>query len=108
MSTSIQLHSERVVVDSPMSFTGSAKRLRQLTRPLPGGIIVAVPLILLAWVAVAVWYVVVVFLFGVLFIPWRLLRRHQRLNRRRRLQHREHLAVLAELEQPRVEARDAR
>ena len=73
MSTAVQLQSEKVVIDAPMSFTGSAKRLGGSTRPLPGGIIIAVPLILLAWVAVAAWYVVAVVLFGVLLIPWRLL-----------------------------------
>ena len=106
MSTAVQLQSERVVVDAPMSFTGSAKRLRRLTRPLPGGIIVAIPLIAAAWVVVAAWYVVAVVLFGVLFIPWRLLRRHQRLNRMRRLQHREELAVLAKLQAANGSAND--
>ncbi len=97
MSTTVALQSEKVIVDAPMSFTGSAKRLRRLTRPLPGGIIVAVPLILLAWVAVAAWYLIFL-LFCPIAISWRLLRRHQRLNRMRRLQHREQLAVLAELQ----------
>jgi hypothetical protein len=80
-----QLASEQVVVEAPMSYTGSARRLwrkyRGIRRP------VAPIAIVLAWVVVTAWYVV----FGVLVIPYRLLRRGHRKERRAQLRHQEAL-----------------
>lgn len=89
MSTG-RLPSELVIVQSPFSFTGSARRLWRLTwLGRPAALVLTVPtalsLIVLAWCFVLVWYVV----FGVLVIPWRLFRRGARRRRQEELRHRE-------------------
>lgn len=86
------LASERVIVQSPTSFTGAARRAWKLTRIGPAWAkIVAVPaavVVTLAWwVFCTVWLVA----FGVLLVPWRLVRRGQRQRRQDRLRHRERL-----------------
>lgn len=90
-----QLVSERVVIQAPMSFTGSAKRIWKMTgvrnvvvKALLG--LLAVALILVAWIGVACWYLV----FGVLLVPFRLLRRGSRKRKRDELRHREMLAAV--------------
>lgn len=85
-----RLPSERVVIQSPMSFTGSAARTWKLTEVGPGWLKVAtIPvalLVILAWWAVIVcWYV----MFGVLVVPWRLIRRAQRKRKLEERRHRE-------------------
>ena len=71
-----------MVVESPLSYTGSAKRIwRALGRSwlIPFGLI----LIFLAWSFVTAWYLT----WGLLVAPWRLLRRGQRRNKQvRRLE----------------------
>lgn len=84
------LQSERVIIESPMSFTGSAKRIWRMTNVDNGGlrllaILVAVSLIVVAWTFVAAWYLV----FGIFLIPYRLLRRGARKRKRDELRHRE-------------------
>ena len=102
MSTNItpSLHSEDVVVEAPMSLTGSARRIWRLTRRLPDGGPIRwlgatglVLLIAVAWVFVLGWYL----LFGLLLVPYRLMRRHQRNKHRQDLQHRETLALMTEI-----------
>lgn len=87
------MESERVVVQAPMSFVGSARRIWMIQRrddalqvPLT---VLALVLIPLAWCFVVAWYV----FFGILVIPWRLLRRGQRRRRQEELRHREVLAM---------------
>lgn len=99
MTDLAKLHSEDVVVDAPMSFTGSAKRLWKLTPNGSGplrwlGVTGVTLLIALVWVLVACWYLI----FGLFLVPYRLLRRSQRKSRRQALQHRETLALLTEIE----------
>lgn len=80
------LPSERVVIESPMSLSGSAKRLWHITRRWPVLTVpIAIMLIVVAWTLVLSWYC----LFGLLVVPWRLLRRGQRREKRDRLRHQE-------------------
>lgn len=89
-----RLKSESVIVQSPTSFTGSARRIWKITRLGPswarvGTIPAAILLIVVAWMFCAVWLV----LFGVLLVPWRLLRRGSRKRKQEQLRHQEMLAA---------------
>lgn len=90
-----RLKSETVIVSSPLSFAGSARRIWRMTNSGRGWIkyILLTPLALLliscAWSFVIVWYFVMYFLFGIFFIPFRLWRRGARKNKRDQLRHRE-------------------
>jgi fatty acid desaturase len=71
---------EPVIVSSPLSFTGSARRLwrpvRRATTPAAKvglGTLVVFAL-LLVWTFIVCWYL----LWGLWVVPWRLLRRGQR------------------------------
>jgi len=80
----MNLDSERVVIEAPMSFTGSAKRIWRLStigwvRAL---LVVA---IMLAWTVVLCWYL----LWGIWLVPYRLIRRSSRKQKRDALRHRE-------------------
>lgn len=84
------LPSEQVVIQSPMSFVGSGRRIWKLTdqrnravRAL--AVVLAVLLIAVAWIVVAAWTL----FFGVFLIPYRLLRRGSRKRKQERLRHRE-------------------
>lgn len=84
------LASEQVVIQSPMSFVGSTRRIWKITRvghPALKVLLVplAVALLLVAWTVVACWTVV----FGIFLVPYRLLRRGQRRRRQDALRHRE-------------------
>lgn len=88
------MESERVVIQSPLSFVGSARRIWKLTNLGPPWVKVltiptAVALIALAGCFVAIWTVV----FGVLLVPWRLLRRGQRRRKQDALRHQELIAA---------------
>lgn len=89
----MRLESERVVVQSPLSFVGSARRLWRLTDvgPDPWAKVVTIPLAVLlvaaAWVFVAAWTAV----FGLLLVPYRLVRRGGRRRKQEGLRHREML-----------------
>ncbi len=78
------LASERVIIEAPLSFTGSAKRIWRLS---PVGWVQAllVLVILVAWTVVLVWYCT----FGLLLVPYRLIRRSSRKQKRDALRHRE-------------------
>jgi uncharacterized membrane-anchored protein len=83
-----KLDSDRVVVQAPMSFSGSTRRIWKMTGGAPAMkalIPVALVLVLLAWVLVACWYVV----FGLLLVPYRLVRRGSRQRKRDSLRHQE-------------------
>lgn len=87
--------SERVVIQSPTSFTGSAKRIWNMTRGKAGAVKVAlgtfaVILIMLVWCLVLMWYMV----WGIFLVPWRLFRRGSRKRKRDELRHREMLRAI--------------
>lgn len=71
---------EKPIVSSPLSFSGSARRLwRPVTRASsPAGKIGLGTLVVLAllfvWTFIACWYL----FWGLLVVPWRLIRRGQR------------------------------
>jgi Flp pilus assembly protein TadB len=97
-----RLDSERVIVQAPMSFIGSAKRIWKITGVgAPWNVllgILAVLLITFAWVVVLLWYVFAVFLFGwIILLPYRLIRRSSRNRKRSELQHRETLEAIQNL-----------
>lgn len=99
MSASGKLRSEQVVVSAPLSFAGSAKRIWKITDQENIAIkyalaIVALTLIVFAWMFVAMWY----FVFGVLLVPYRMIRRGSRKDKRQALQHREQLEALTALQ----------
>ncbi|MFJ2831505.1 hypothetical protein ACIPC1_28765 [Streptomyces sp. NPDC087263] len=108
MSTApMELQSERVIVQAPLSFTGSTKRILRLTEPsrslalktvvgpwwkgtlrvlLDSLLVLALGvLMLLAWTFIAAWYL----LWGIFLVPYRLIRRGDRNRKRDALQHRE-------------------
>ena len=94
-----KLKSEKVVISSPLSFIGSAKRIWKITdvdNPVMKVLLslVAAALILFAWVFVAFWYVLIYVIFGILFVPYRLLRRSSRKQKQAKLRHREVLEAI--------------
>ena len=87
-----KLKSEQMVVQSPMSYTGSAKRIWRMTdiNPLVRwlfAIPAAVGFSAVAWTLVTGWYL----LFGLFLAPYRLLRRGSRKRKRDEQRHREML-----------------
>ena len=94
------LQSEKVVISSPLSFDGSARRIWKITHTdnalvkwvllIP----VALMIVSMAWMFVLCWYMVMYGLFGLLFIPFRLMRRSSRKQKRDKLQHRELLQAI--------------
>ncbi|QJU09138.1 hypothetical protein FBF27_01740 [Candidatus Saccharibacteria bacterium oral taxon 488] len=94
-----KLKSEKVVISSPLSFSGSAKRLWKITDVDNLAVkvllsLVAAVLIMFAWIFVAFWYVLIYVVFGILFIPYRLLRRSSRKQKQAKLRHREVLDAI--------------
>lgn len=94
-----KLKSENIVISSPLSFIGSAKRIWKITdvdNPVMKVLLslVAAALILFAWVFVAFWYVLIYAIFGILFVPYRLLRRSSRKQKQAKLRHREVLEAI--------------
>jgi hypothetical protein len=94
-----RLDSEQVVIAAPMSFTGSAQRLWNLTRHHANAGVRAVIyfgvvlLIAVVWVLVLCWY----FIFGLWLVPYRLIRRGQRKRHMQDLRHREMLTMMHEM-----------
>lgn len=91
MSTS--LASERVIINSPMSFAGSAQRSWRIL-PSAGWqrwalAPVATILMLGWWIVVAAWYIISVGLLGIITIPYRILRRGARKRKAEARRHRE-------------------
>lgn len=85
-----------VVIESPMSFTGSGKRILRLVRP--GAVwwvaalrVAAVILAFaVAWSVIAAWYCT----WGLPLVPWRVYRRGQRKQRAAERRHEELLGRL--------------
>jgi hypothetical protein len=92
-----QLASEQVIVQAPMSYTGSLKRLSRMTGSWPLALKIPSLVIMtaIAWYVITVWYL----LWGICLVPWRLFRRHERNEKRRMLQHRETLAAMQNMQQ---------
>lgn len=95
-----KLDSENIVISSPLSFSGSSKRLWKLTYHdnlyLKWILLVplAVLLICCAWTFVVFWYILMYGIFGVFFFIWRLFRRSSRQSKAEKLRHREILEQL--------------
>lgn len=93
-----RLPSEQVIMESPLSFTGSAKRIipavyrgmPKRPRAVPVAPVVVVLLISIVWVGVLFWYLV----WGVFLIPFRLFRRLQLKSEVDELRHRELLDAI--------------
>jgi Flp pilus assembly protein TadB len=95
-----QLASEKIVISSPLSFSGSYQRIWKITEAdsvaLRWAVLIPIALCLVfaAWMIVSVWYFIMYILFGILFIPFRLWRRGSRKNKRDELRHREILDAI--------------
>lgn len=100
VSTQEPLPSEQVILESPLSFIGSAKRIipavyrKMPRRPwvVPVAPLVVALLISVVWIGVFFWYLV----WGVLLIPFRLFRRLQLKSEVDELRHREMLDAIRE------------
>jgi hypothetical protein len=92
----MKLESEKVVVQAPMSYAGSAKRIWRLTgmheneAARVGLAVLALALTAVAWTVITGWYL----FFGILVVPYRVIRRGQRKDKRQALQHREMMAAV--------------
>lgn len=90
------LDSERVIIQAPMSYRGSAKRIWRKGGSVTGWArwTLVIPALLIvvafAWAAVTVWYIV----FGLLLVPYRVIRRGSRRRKLDEARHRERLAAL--------------
>lgn len=82
--------SEKIVIEAPMSYAGSRKRIMGLSDNLAVKLLLLVPLVLIAWCFVFVWYLI----FGILVFPYRLIRRGSRKRKKADAQHREILEAL--------------
>jgi hypothetical protein len=100
MSTSptapVRVASEDVIINAPMSYVGSAQRIMRIRRRAEGGrklaaiTVLAILLILIAWVFVTGWYLT----WGLLLVPYRLLRRGARKRKVEALRHRELMGTI--------------
>ena len=91
----MELESERVIIEAPMSFTGSAKRIWRLST-IGWVRALLVVLIATAWIIVLLWYCT----FGLLLVPYRLVRRSSRKQKRDALRHREMLEIASGVRPP--------
>lgn len=94
-----QLASEKVVVSAPLSFSGSAQRIWKITNvenPIAKFVLslLAITLIVGAWMFILCWYFVMYVLFGVFFFIFRLFTRSRRMSKQDKLRHREVLDTL--------------
>ena len=91
-----RLASEDVIINAPMSYAGSAQRIFRLRRRAHSGganvavTVLAIVLVLLAWVIVTAWYL----LWGIWLIPYRILRRGARKRKAETLRHRELMGTI--------------
>lgn len=83
--------SSKMVIEAPMSYAGSRKRIMGISDNIVVKILVLVPMVLAAWCFVFVWYLV----FGILVFPYRLIRRGSRKQKKADAQHREILEALS-------------
>lgn len=91
-----RLASEDVIINAPMSYTGSAQRIIRLRRraqsnqALVAVTAAAVLLIALAWVVITAWYLI----WGIWLVPYRLLRRGARKRKAEAMRHRELMGTI--------------
>ncbi len=91
-----RLASEDVIINAPMSYAGSAQRIFRLRRRAHSGgasvavTVLAIVLVLLAWVIVTAWYL----LWGIWLIPYRIFRRGARKRKAEALRHRELMGTI--------------
>lgn len=91
-----RLASEDVIISAPLSYVGSAQRIMRIRRRTVGEprqvpiTVLAVVLVVLAWVFVTVWYLV----WGIWLIPYRLLRRGARKRNLEAMRHRELMGTI--------------
>jgi hypothetical protein len=96
-----RLPSERVIVNSGMSFAGSAQRSWRLTRiarpwALPATVLAALALTGIWWALIFVWYVVILTVgLWLIALPYRILRRGAR---KRKIAARQHAELLSAIE----------
>ena len=94
--TPARLASEDVIINAPLSYSGSAQRIMRLRRrahsePTPAWLTaLAVLIVVIAWLFVTAWYLV----WGFWLVPYRLLRRGARKRKAEALRHRELLAAI--------------
>lgn len=95
-----RLASEHLVVQAPMSFSGSAARCRRIVWKHPDNLMVKIAvwgfLFPVWWLLVLVWYLT----FGLLLVPYRLIRRGQRKRKVEEYRHREQIAHMARVANP--------
>ena len=94
-----KLASEKVIVSAPLSFSGSAQRIWKITdveNPIAkfALALIAMALIMGAWIFVLCWYFVMYILFGVFFFIFRLFTRGRCKSKRDKLRHREVLDAI--------------
>ena len=94
-----KLASEKVVISAPLSFSGSAQRIWRITNvenPIAkfALALIAMALIMGAWIFVLCWYFVMYILFRVFFFIFRLFTRGRRKSKRDKLRHREVLDAI--------------
>jgi hypothetical protein len=95
-ATPVRYASENVVVQAPMSYSGSAARIWKITKGVDSDAarialqVGAVALIGVVWIVVTGWYI----LFGLLLVPYRLIRRGSRKRKVEELRHRETMAAI--------------
>ena len=94
-----KLASEKVIVSAPLSFSGSAQRIWKITdveNPIAkfALALIAMALIMGAWIFVLCWYFVMYILFGIFFFIFRLFTRGRRKSKRDKLRHREVLDAI--------------
>jgi uncharacterized protein DUF1707 len=99
MSTSAngpgRLASEKVIINAPMSYAGSAQRIMRIRGDSESGKLVAMTvlailLVLAVWLLVTAWYLV----WGLWLVPYRLLRRGARKRKAEALRHRELMGTI--------------
>lgn len=79
----MNMQSDKIVIEAPLSFAGSAKRIWRISGNALVRIFILLPLVFFAWCFVLCWYA----FFGVLIIPYRLIRRSSRKQKRDKLRH---------------------
>ncbi len=94
--TPARLASEDVIINSPLSYAGSAQRIMRVRRGVESGwklttvTVLAILLILASWLFVTGWYLV----WGLWLVPYRLLRRGARKRKAEALRHRELMGTI--------------
>lgn len=102
-----KLASEKVIIEAPTSFSGSAKRIWKITDIGADNensaikifiklitIPTAISLIFIVWSFVIIWYIIIYSLFGIFVIPFRLFTRGKRKRKIEALRHREVMDAL--------------